>query len=108
MRFKNTTEIVRPILENDERARNSDDYLYLKVVKQIQKQTVPAAPSLMFENVMLHREEMGFPSYETVGRVRRKLQEQNPELRACKTVEAYRKENEAAFKAYALGADADG
>ena len=108
MRFRNTTEIVRPILENDERARNSDDYLYYKVVKQIQKQTSPVTPSLMFDTLMLHREEMGIPSYETVGRVRRKLQEKNPELRACPTVEAYRKENEAVFRAYALGDGSDG
>lgn len=106
--LKNTTKLVKAILEADARARNSDDYLYWKVVKQIQKQTVPAAPSLMFDTFMLHRAELGFPGFETVRRTRQKIQAECADLRATAQVEGYRSENETDFKTYALGADADG
>jgi len=48
----------------------------------------------------LHIAEYGFPSYETVGRARRKLQANHPELCGNSNVEAQRMLNEQVFRDY--------
>ena len=97
--LKTTTAIVRDILEQDNRARNSDDYLYYLVCTRINEIMV----HLPFWKVILNRNEYKFPSYESVGRVRRHLQKKFPELSADADVEAQRELNEEVFKEYAKG-----
>ena len=97
-----TTALVKEILISDERARNSDSFLYFRVLgvlgiaKGIDIYKVPTAVFL------LKMAEWGFPPFESVRRTRQKLQATYPELSANKTVEAYRAENEAEVKAYAV------
>lgn len=71
--LKNVSALVKNILEDDERARNTDNYLYLKVLENISSQrginiyamTVP---------VFLHElDKHSFPGFETVRRSRRKF-----------------------------------
>lgn len=49
--------------------------------------------------------DMGVPPFETVRRARQHAQAKNPELAANDTVQQYRRENEAAYYAFALGED---
>ena len=97
--LKTTTAIVRDILEQDIRARNSDDYLYYMVCTRINEIMV----HLPFWKVLLNRKEYKFPSFESVGRARRHLQNKFPELSADADVEAQRELNEEVFRDYAKG-----
>ena len=101
MKFMKLQEFVQPILEADERTRNSDDVLYFQVCTKL------LGDNLSLKHVLLNRKDLRIPSYESVGRARRKLQEENPELRACERVQELRAEKEAEYKAMAVGMDAD-
>lgn len=95
-------EIVKEILVLDPRARNSDSYLYLKV---IQKQAMQKRVNLRFLSVVSffsNLNEHGFANYESVGRVRRKLQNEFPELSGREPVQAARRENEEVFREWAV------
>lgn len=93
-----TTQLVKAILEEDEKARNSDDYLYLQVCKQVNPRC-----SMFFDYVMLHRKELGIPGYETVRRTRQKIQQEFPELCGSDRVNAMRAVREEEFREYARG-----
>ena len=97
--LKSTTDIVKKILEQDEFARNSDDYLYYMVCKQVNEIMV----HLPFWKVMLNRKQYKFPSFKSVERARRKLQRTNPEFSGDADIEAQREVNEEVFKEYARG-----
>ena len=88
---------MKDILEHNADARNSDEYLYLKVCEKVSGMCM----NLPFWKVFMNRKEYGLPSYETVGRARRKLQETHPELAGNSTVEAQRTLNEEVFRDYA-------
>lgn len=96
-------ERVRSILLTDERTRNSDDRLYIAIVNQIcgEKGIVPN--TITFSNFFTNRKELGFPSYESVGRARRKLQEHDESLRADERVETVRILREEGFREWAIG-----
>lgn len=99
--LKKTTEIVRWLLENVPHTRNSDSFLYYKVLEHISEQkgyTLTAMPVPFFLKRM---KEYGFPCFETVRRARQKLQATHPELKACEEVETVRSENEDVVREYA-------
>lgn len=93
----NLTTLVESILIKYPRTRNSDAVLYVKVVEYI----YPQAVSMPFINVMHNLKDLGLPSIESVGRCRRKLQAEKPELWSDKQVQKYREENEKTFEEYA-------
>ena len=97
--LKNTTEKVKRILEEFPFTRNSDDLLYATLCREIDSK----GSVMPFWYVLQHRNEFGFPSYETVGRCRRKIVEQHPELAGTDKVEGFRAANEEIFRAYARG-----
>ena len=101
--LKNTTALVKSILEQDERCRNSDSFLYLKVLSVVaeQKGIDIEMMSVPFFLMNLHGAE--FPPFESVRRARQKIQEHNPHLAACKAVQGFRIKNEAEVLAYARG-----
>lgn len=91
-------DIVRTSLEEVPATRNSDTLLYVDVCNRIN----PIAMHMSFSEVMLGRKELGLPKFESVERVRRKLQEQNEELRATDTVTDARYENWKVMRDYVL------
>lgn len=101
--LKNVTELVKIILLADERARNNDSFLYLRVLEyyachngiDLKRATV----EWFFEN----RDGWGFPPPESVRRARQKLQAKYPDLSACDRVQEKRMEKEREYRAYALG-----
>ena len=103
--LKTTAKLVKAILEDNVQARNSDSYLYLKVLDYIadQKNIVLAAMPVPY--FLTNMKEFGFPGFETVRRTRQKVQACFPELAASDKVKDMRTENEAIFKAYALSGD---
>ncbi len=90
-------ELVRVLLTNEPKTRNSDNYLYLRVL-----QTVGQEKGIDINNMSVARffhclNNYGFPAFETVRRTRQKLQEHNPELAGSDEVEAQRALNEETF-----------
>ena len=100
--LKNTTMKVRQVLATVPAARNSDNILYLEVVRLIDQHVLRLPLAVVLKNL----KDYSLPSMETVGRCRRKLQAQFPELRADKTVEEFRSELEAEFREWAGDRDA--
>lgn len=96
-----TNKLVKEILENSKRARNSDTYLYLQVLYKVGLLKGIDVNAMSVTEFLLKRNELGFPCYETCSRARRKVQEEHPELAGCDDVEAQRIINERVFKDYA-------
>ena len=101
--IKNTSDLVRSILRKDKQARNSDSYLYLKVISHTAEQNGVNLHGLSVPMFLLHGAEMGFVGFETVRRARQKVQQHHPELCACEAVEGFRAENEAEYRAFVRG-----
>lgn len=95
--IKTTEKLVKSILIKSVPARNSDIYLYYKVVEKLNK-GVSQKP---FAEVIFNLEELGLPLYDTVTRARRKIQMQNPELKGDERVARKRAENEEVYRDYA-------
>ena len=98
-----TTNLVKTILETNIQARNSDSYLYLKVLEHIALQKDIDLQDLTVKNFFSSMNIFGFPCPETVRRTRQKIQREYPELKGCEAVEAARAENEQTFREYAKG-----
>ena len=94
----NTTKLVKRILEEDEKARNSDRYLILEVDKRL----YPGIQDMPYGYVIEHRSGFGLPPFETIRRTRQKLQHDFPELAADKTVAEIRARIEAEYFDYAV------
>jgi hypothetical protein len=95
------SKLVKEILENDKRARNSDTYLYLQVLYKVGLIKGIDVNAMSVTEFLLKRNELGFPCYETCSRARRKVQEEHPELAGSDDVEAQRIINERVFRDYA-------
>ncbi len=74
-------EKVKAVLERDQRARDDDFILYLDICKTYTNVPVWA---MSFEDALVNHVFHGLPSYESITRARRKMQEQHPELRGEK------------------------
>lgn len=101
--LKNTTALVKSILEQDKECRNSDSFLYLKVLTTVGKQKGIDIEKMSIPYFLLNLHGAGLPPFESVRRARQKLQAAHPELAACELVEGFRAENEAQYRAYAVG-----
>ena len=75
-KLKKLEVIVEEILRNDELSRKDDCYLILQVVRRL----YPYDVGEKFETVMFKAKNKGI-SFESITRIRRKLQEKNPELK---------------------------
>ena len=80
-KLKKLEDIVKPILEESVAARNDDFYLYNEVIRELHPELLAA---FLSEALVLHK-EMGLPNYESVTRVRRKLQAEHPHLASERT-----------------------
>lgn len=96
LKLKKLEEIVLPILERDEEARNDDFHLYSEVVAA----THPEFLNVTFLDALRCHKVLGLPNYESVTRVRRKLQEKHPELES-ERAKKHRKKEEAEYREYA-------
>lgn len=72
---------VRYLLETHPEDRDDDFLLYLDCCKYY---TDMPTWAVSFEEAMSRHKKLGMPSYESITRARRKMQEQHPELRGEK------------------------
>ena len=97
------SQTVKAVLEADIKARNDDQYLYLKVLqifaepKGIDINKMPTATFLM------QCSAMNLPNSESVRRSRQKMQERYPELAATDEVVKKRREREKVYRDFARG-----
>lgn len=95
--MKNTTALVKKILEEVPETRSNDMLLYYRVCAA--KNSISLG--LPFGTVIMSLKDYNLPSFKSVERSRRKVQEEYPELAANKDVEQFRKEQEQKYKQYA-------
>ena len=88
--MKDYNTVVEHILQRHPDARDSDFRLFGWVCAVIK----PDVMSLPFKQVLWQHQELDLPSYETITRIRRKLQEKNPELRGKAFQKRHEKESE--------------
>ena len=69
-RIREVTKDVKLILTVDEKARNSDDYLYSVICRMRLLDNNIDATRISFVDVMSRRKELNLPPYETVRRSR--------------------------------------
>lgn len=94
--LKNTSKLVKEILESNEDARDSDDKLYLLVCEKYGYN----AENISLEDFLIRRKDFDLPSYPSVSRARRKVQEHCEELRGSNLVRGYREDLEVVFENY--------
>lgn len=90
-------EIVEHCLRECEGTRSSDRYLYYQVIRILN-------PSLLNHSVRTFLKdgiELGYPKFDSISRIRRKLQAKYPELRAVEVVEDMRNKRKDEFEKYA-------
>lgn len=108
MKLKNTKALVKSILETDQRARNSDNYLYLRVLNNISAMNGADYNDIPVAEFLLNMDRLGVPPFESVRRSRQKVQEEFPHLAASAEVQGFRVENEKEYRAFAIsGSGAD-
>ncbi len=90
--------VVKNIL-TDVPATRTDDYL---LYREICNRVCPRAGALPLTTALENHKALGMPSWETVSRCRRKIQERSPELRDPATAKV-RAEEEKQYKKYAWG-----
>lgn len=105
MKLMTTTKLVKEILEEYSPARNSDCYLYLKVIMAVGEKKGISIDKMPVETFFLNRHAMDIPGFETVRRTRQKIQAMHPELAASERVAAVRAEREQEFREYARSSE---
>lgn len=96
-----TTDIVQSILRQDAATRDSDSLLYCKVLERYGRKLGVDFTRVSVDSFFRSYKKYNIPSVETVGRCRRKLQEEYPELRGSEATEAQRGAREKQFRHYA-------
>ena len=95
-KLEKTRHVVKRILEDDKIARNSDSWLYFKVIQeeadrmQIDLDGMSAKTFLVYQRY--------FTPFETVRRTRQFVQSKNPELAGTKRVRRMRAELEEEYR----------
>ena len=92
-----TKALVKQVLEENEKARNSDNELYIQVCLILN----PLAFTVPFAEVISNLDRYGLPPFETVRRTRQKIQSEHPELRPCDEVALFRADNEIVYREFA-------
>ena len=101
--LKTTTQLVKAILEQDERTRNSDSFLYLKVIETVAERKEINLYGISVPMFLVSMKENGFPPFESVRRTRQKVQQHHTELAPCDKVKGMRMIQETEFRQYARG-----
>lgn len=95
------TDLVKSILENDERCRKNDGLLWLRV---LEKQSAEKGTDMRFLTVDIflpNITDLGFTPFETVRRCRQAIQAKYPHLAADAHAKQTRKALEEEYREYA-------
>ena len=103
-KLKTTKALVKSILESNVQARNSDSFLYLKVIQHYDEEYNTDFSKMPVIDFLNGGVDIPIPPFESVRRSRQKVQAENPYLAASEEIELFRAENEQAYKDFARGA----
>lgn len=106
-KLRTVESIVRPILEQNEEARNDDMVLYLLVCNDCIRH-FHGAGTVTFEDIMRNYKAFQIPCFESVRRTRQKLQAALPGLGCTPETRRARKKSESSYKEYALSRETEG
>ena len=95
--IRRTSDLVKTILEEEPKARNSFSYLYYMIC--LKKN--PKVLGMTFAQVLMNMKDLKLPPFESVRRARQKLQASYPELAGSDEMEAQKVVNEAIVREYA-------
>ena len=98
----NASALVKEILTEEPAARDSDNLLFYLVCKKVLADHGKNIDTIGFGKLFLSLRQYGLPQFETVGRVRRKLQQTFPELLSSSDVRNGRMNHCDNFKEYAM------
>lgn len=98
MKQNKVEEYVKEILERNKSTRENDHLLYIVVYAKS-----PELVNSNFKQVFKNHKTYGLPSFESVSRCRRKLQEKYSELKPVIEVQKAREEKELEMFEYAMG-----
>lgn len=101
--LKTTRARVLSILEQDERARNSDSFLYLRVIGMIAKEKNINLDTMTVPEFLLSMNQIPVPPFESVRRTRQMVQREFPELSANDKVEGFRDAKEIEYLEFVRG-----
>ena len=99
--LKTITALVKELLEQDERCRNNDGFLYLKVLFVCAKDKEINLHSISIPEFLLWHHGKDLPIFESVRRTRQKIQAAYPHLAASENVQEARLEKEAEYREFA-------
>lgn len=94
--------LVKNILEQDLEARNTDNYLYLKVLEQYADLKGMSVNTMTVPVLLKEVDQHNLPGFETVRRSRQKVQAAYPELAPSENVSRNRRKTESIYRKYAL------
>ena len=97
----NTAKLVKMALTVCPETRNSDSFLYLKVIEQQAIDKDMNISDIPLHSFLENFQKWGFAPFETVRRTRQKLQAEFPELASTVTVAEKRADKEEVFREYA-------
>lgn len=89
-------ELVKSALIKNKSARENDHMLYIEVAYMIN----PALVNINFVANFMEAKRNGLPNFESVSRAKRKIQEENPELKGSKENQAGRQIKQIEFEDY--------
>lgn len=99
--LKTVSALVKDILENDNKARNTDNHLYLRVLEHYSDQRGVDIQVMTVPVFLKELDNHSFPGFETVRRSRQKVQATYPELAPSENVGKRRAKNEAVYREFA-------
>lgn len=99
--MKSIKHLVYLILDQDERARNSDSHLYFRVINIIAEMNNIDLYGVSVNSFLQNMNKYPFPPFESVRRTRQKVQSEHPELAASKKVQGFRREQEQIYREFA-------
>lgn len=94
-------DLTRKILLEKPYTRESDNYLYLEVITSISETRGYNIHLMSLSDVMNLAENGQIPGYDTIARLRRKVQDEEPDLMCSRSVRAMRKEREREVREWA-------
>ena len=97
-----TSAMVHEILVNEPASRNSDNLLYYLICKMLLAEQGENIDTIGFGKLFLSLKGYGLPQFETVGRCRRKLQQEFPELQGLEKIRSGRMNLCENFKEFAM------
>lgn len=92
---------VLRILKERPETRNSDNLLYLEVIREIAMENGIDLESYTIESFLVHLPISVFPPFESVRRARQKAQAENKDISAESAVEVFREALREEFKYFA-------